>query len=471
MKTFTFSSQIVACVVFASFWQLALGQHVYVSYTDLSSPSDSIRLYAADGSLINESEFDSRYVPQHGMVPWGRNLLLGLFDRERHSPVGDKTVYEVSPSAVPLGMHIDPWFRGWLSRDSNGNIYGSNSFGVVGVEDDQVVKRWNAQGELTLETTSEQLRGGQAIASDGGRIYSAGSRVTGIYHTNQLTQFSPTGEVEATHPLHENNDPGQPNFFSGDIAYDASDARLYVSSQRGAMQVFDVAGEEPVYLTQFDVPLLSSGIFDIYVDPFSDRLYAAGLSGAVELTKSGDLIQHYPAIAAQGVMPASALVAASDVNGDFTFDLDDIDAVVTAVANGSDDLSFDLTGDGVVDHADISQWLADAGLVNQANAQPFLPGDANLDGNVDVGDFNIWNGNRFTFQTGWSRGDFNADGVIDTADFGIWNEHKFLTSDTTPVPEPSCRVWLVGMLLFVASCSFPGGRRSRRFSALRGGAS
>ncbi|MEM7316345.1 MAG: hypothetical protein AAF497_24700, partial [Planctomycetota bacterium] len=52
-------------------------------------------------------------------------------------------------------------------------------------------------------------------------------------------------------------------------------------------------------------------------------------------------------------------------------------------------------------------------------------GDANLDGAVDVSDFNLWNSNKFQPGVGWAQGDFNGDGVGDVSDFNIWNVNKF----------------------------------------------
>ena len=55
-------------------------------------------------------------------------------------------------------------------------------------------------------------------------------------------------------------------------------------------------------------------------------------------------------------------------------------------------------------------------------------GDANLDGRVDVSDFNLWNNNKF--QTGtWSSGDFTCDGVVDVSDFNVWNNNNFTIAD------------------------------------------
>ena len=63
---------------------------------------------------------------------------------------------------------------------------------------------------------------------------------------------------------------------------------------------------------------------------------------------------------------------------------------------------------------------------------------------IDVGDFNIWNGNKFTANSNWCDGDFNADGSVDVSDFNLWNSNKFTASDTVAsVPEPGS----LGMML------------------------
>jgi hypothetical protein len=53
-----------------------------------------------------------------------------------------------------------------------------------------------------------------------------------------------------------------------------------------------------------------------------------------------------------------------------------------------------------------------------------LPGDANLDGYVDVGDLGILSAN-YGMATGatWSMGDFNNDGAVDLGDLGILSAH------------------------------------------------
>ena len=133
-----------------------------------------------------------------------------------------------------------------------------------------------------------------------------------------------------------------------------------------------------------------------------------------------------------------------DFNGDTVYDCVDIDALTAEIAAGSNDPFFDLDGDGNVDAADRTSWLAEAGAVNNASGNPYLDGDANLDGSVDVGDFNVWNGNKFTPTSAWCSGDFNSDGAADVGDFNLWNGNKFTSSDVSAVPEPTS-LSLLGM--------------------------
>ncbi len=124
-----------------------------------------------------------------------------------------------------------------------------------------------------------------------------------------------------------------------------------------------------------------------------------------------------------------------DFNGDGTYDCDDVDPLVAEIVAGTNNASFDLTGDSLVNGEDLAAWLAEGGNAEVGGA--FLEGDANLDGSVDVSDFNIWNGQKFSSNAGWCGGDFNADGSVDVSDFNIWNGKKFQSSGGALVPEPA----------------------------------
>ncbi len=123
-----------------------------------------------------------------------------------------------------------------------------------------------------------------------------------------------------------------------------------------------------------------------------------------------------------------------DFNGDGMWDCDDINELTTAIATGSTNLLYDLNADGNVTIADVTDanvgWLAVGGANNVplTGGNPFIAGDANLDGLVDGQDFIVWNGNKFTASTNWCDGDFTVDGQVDGQDFIVWNGNKFTSS-------------------------------------------
>ena len=117
-----------------------------------------------------------------------------------------------------------------------------------------------------------------------------------------------------------------------------------------------------------------------------------------------------------------------DFNLDNVLDCADIDALTAAIVSLNPDLRFDINTDGQVDIVDGTLWLAIAGEELLPSGRAFQQGDANLDGLVDVSDFNRWNDHKFTSTPAFCSGDFNMDGVVDVSDFGFWNSNKFTTA-------------------------------------------
>ncbi|MEM7313624.1 MAG: PEP-CTERM sorting domain-containing protein [Planctomycetota bacterium] len=151
-----------------------------------------------------------------------------------------------------------------------------------------------------------------------------------------------------------------------------------------------------------------------------------------------------------------------DFNGDDACTTADIDLMfaegpinngVTVTAGVND--QFDLDSDGDIDLDDRNQWLGVAATENGLGS-PYRLGDANLDGVVDVSDFNIWNSNKFQSVLDWSKANFNGDAAIDVSDFNLWNGNKFTSSDAAAVPEPATM-----LPLLLASMLLMGLRRSR----------
>jgi predicted outer membrane repeat protein len=111
----------------------------------------------------------------------------------------------------------------------------------------------------------------------------------------------------------------------------------------------------------------------------------------------------------------------ADFNGDQRFDCGDLDLLSAAAFSAEPSAEFDLTGDGNVDVEDVHVWLALAGEEALDTANPFLMGDANLDGAVfsnDLGAIGI-NWQMTQFDGGFCWGDFNVDGRVDASDLNL----------------------------------------------------
>ena len=128
-----------------------------------------------------------------------------------------------------------------------------------------------------------------------------------------------------------------------------------------------------------------------------------------------------------GLSPAAP--TSPDFNGDGLVDGRDIDALTGEIVAGTHTPSYDLTGDKIVDLDDRDAWLAAAGAINLPSGNAYLLGDANLDGKVDVSDWNVLNSHMFTKVAGYCFGDFNADKVVDVSDLNILRESMFTRSD------------------------------------------
>ena len=105
--------------------------------------------------------------------------------------------------------------------------------------------------------------------------------------------------------------------------------------------------------------------------------------------------------------------ASCDFDQNGVCDLTDLDAlfaegpIADGVTVGSANQNFDLDGDGSITLSDRDVWLEEAAITNGLSS-PYRLGDANLDGGVDVLDFNQWNANKFQSSLLWSNGNFNG---------------------------------------------------------------
>jgi hypothetical protein len=101
-----------------------------------------------------------------------------------------------------------------------------------------------------------------------------------------------------------------------------------------------------------------------------------------------------------------------DLTGDGVVDAADINTLFAAINAGDPPAEFDLDGNSVVDQLDVRFLVQDI-------LGTFL-GDANLDGRVNAADLNQVGLNwRETNVMGWELGDFNGDGFVNAMDLNI----------------------------------------------------
>ncbi len=158
-------------------------------------------------------------------------------------------------------------------------------------------------------------------------------------------------------------------------------------------------------------------------------VFAARTGGAFDNYDVDDVMISFP-----GIGPSC------DFDGNSLCDVDDIDLLGKEIIAGTNNPAFDLTGDGVVDINDQDQWRAVAATEN-GFAEPYLPGDANLDGSVTAPDLNAVGVSWQTSPDPWSHGDFNADGIVNAGDLNLlglnWQTSIAAAAASEAVPEPS----------------------------------
>ena len=136
-------------------------------------------------------------------------------------------------------------------------------------------------------------------------------------------------------------------------------------------------------------------------------------------------------------------VAGAGLVGDFNasghYDASDIDMLYASVPGTvpPGNSNFDLLDDGVINQDDIDK------LVLTLMERRF--GDADLDKDVDITDFNILSSNFGTAApAGWAQGSFDGDGDVDITDFNLLASNFAAEGYAAAVPEPTSG-WLIGV--------------------------
>jgi hypothetical protein len=201
--------------------------------------------------------------------------------------------------------------------------------------------------------------------------------------------------------------PGEDDFHDGPIQTNGLRTETYYTVQSMNQEII---GLSPVFLGARVDRVRHTGSIPSGTTAYTpvapvQSLTASGSDGAVvsELT-NGD--NHYIVIVNRDINNMMTLDLTVDTSKSFSRVAKD--GSVTGLTGGT--MSF------TVDPADIV-------VLKWGNAVTTIPGDANRDGSVDVGDLGILAANYGGSGKSWSQGDFNGDGLVDVGDLGILAAH------------------------------------------------
>ena len=232
--------------------------------------------------------------------------------------------------------------------------------------------------------------------------------------------------------------------LGGTVRGDEYDA-LVVSGDvtlAGTLDVLAIGGVVPMAGDLFDIldfsPANLTGSFSAVNLP----VLASGLAwDQTNLYTSGNLLV------------SSASFDPCGLGGDAQCNTDDLDALYAVMGTSVPPTNslFDLNIDNVINTADLDGWLNLAATVN-GHSSPYLPGDTDLDRDVDLTDYNqlATNFDPVGFQGPhwWNHGNFDADNEVDLSDYNV------LAANFSPagygaaaVPEPASVCLLLGGVL------------------------
>ena len=353
----------------------------------LGRTGDSVWLTKADGSFVDDVHFgETKANTSLGRMPNGSGRLAPFsqttFGAQNASPsVGPLVISEVNynPRASEAALAADP---------------------TLETSDLEYIKLHNSSAS-EIDLTNWRVRGGTDYNFDDGVKIGAGESLI-------LLKFNPDNPENIN----------QVNAFKAHYGLDES-ARL-VGGYAGLLNNSDdrvtlLRPDTPAEDTPNEIPhVIEDEVLYDDLAPWPTEADGTGRAlSRVSLTAFGNVASSWVA----GALPESlASELSGDFNGDGTLDAGDINLLFAEIRNGTNDATYDLNGDSLVNTADRDV------LVKTLIGADY--GDANLDGVFDSNDLvTIFIAGEFedgvALNSGWETGDWDGDGDFGSGDLVI----------------------------------------------------
>ncbi|MCA9216955.1 MAG: choice-of-anchor B family protein [Planctomycetales bacterium] len=255
---------------------------------------------------------------------------------------------------------------------------------------------------------------------------------THIWNIEDLDAPKYVGYYEAQSKFTDHN-----LYIKGNLAYEAN----YL----GGLRILDISNVENGQLKE---------VAWLDTQPQIDSPYISGLWSVYPYFDSGMIIM---SDMVKGLIVAKLDSEKIELVGDFNRDgqlsAEDLQFAIVAAVGSSADLRYDLDANGQVDLRDASSW---ARHIAEAT-----PGDANLDGVFNSGDFvQVFHAGEYEddvpANSTWFDGDWTGDLEFTSADLVVAFQVQRYESASKLVPEPSCFL----LIAMVSGCVIS--RRLRR---------
>ncbi len=351
-----------------------------------------------------------------------------------------------------------------VSADGLGGVYitGSTAGGLEGATNtgdrDVFLSKYNDSGTLrwTRQFGTELADEGFGVSADGlGSIYITGWTEGDLGGPNAgdsdafLSKYDDSGTLQWTRQIGTNSADQ-----SFDVSVDGLGGVYIAGGTEGSLDGLN-AGSRDVFISKYNDSGTLQWTRQIGTDQWDESIGASAngvdsvyITGSTEGSLGGPNVRFgWDVFVAKYSTNLSELGCDFDAN--VSCDIADVDMLVGEIIAGTNDSTFDLTGDETVDDGDLNQWLSDAATENGFTA-PYLLGDANLDGTVNASDLNILGIRWHQEEALWSAGDFNADGTVNAGDLNklglSWQMSIPTAASSESVPEPAAITLLIGII-------------------------